>query len=54
MLAFECVSSIDTLCSDGHNTLVCLSVKHGQSHQLWGGPRAAPFRAGAGSCHPDE
>lgn len=39
----EYVSSIDTLCRHGHNTLVCLPVKHRQSHQHWGGPEAAPL-----------
>lgn len=42
----EYVSSIDTLCRHGHNTLVCLPVKHRQSHQLSGGPGAAPLRSG--------
>lgn len=37
------VSSIDTLCRHGHNTLICLPVKHRQSHQHWGGPGAAPL-----------
>lgn len=31
----EFVSSIDSLCRHGHSTLVCLPVKHRQSHQCW-------------------
>lgn len=46
MFGFEHVAGIDTLCRRGHNALVCLPVKHGQSHQLWGHPRAAPLGAG--------
>lgn len=31
----EYVSSIDSLCRHGHSTLVCLLIRHRQSHQCW-------------------
>lgn len=50
MFGLKYVSNIDTLCRRGHNALVCPSVKCGQSHQIWGGPRAAPLRTRVGDA----